>query len=142
MFLNATERLRLRLQALIRHGDAAQIVRTSARRRKGKGLRAQNLSYFLNGHRKRPLSFEDVEDIAFHYNLSMGDLLEPTRKKSELPAAEQRLLIAYRAAAVEFQTAALMMLEASAVQREGAPRKRFTGSAALSSPPERIALSS
>jgi hypothetical protein len=73
-WLTPTDRLRARLHALIKHGDQVGIARESARRRKPRpGLNPQNLSYFLHGHRKRPLSFDDLDDIAFYFNCMTHD---------------------------------------------------------------------
>jgi transcriptional regulator with XRE-family HTH domain len=131
-FLTTEERVRVRIAHLVRHGDAVKIAEYSAKRRAPqRGLSAQNLSYFLNGRRKRPLGISDLEDIAFYFNLTVGDLFTP-RKKTELAGAEQRLLVAYAAAPPEVQAAVLTMLEAADRGRSrGGPRRRFSGGHAI-----------
>jgi hypothetical protein len=131
-FLTTEERVRVRIAHLVRHGDAVKIAQYSAKRRApARGLSAQNLSYFLNGRRKRPLGISDLEDIAFYFNLTGGDLFTP-RKKTELSGPEQRLLVAYAAAAPEVQTAAIVMLEAADRSApRGGPRRRFSGGHAI-----------
>ena len=122
--------MRVRIAGLVRHGDAVKIADYSAKRRAPEpGLSAQNLSYFLNGRRKRPLGINDLEDIALYYNLTVGDLFT-LRKKSELSGADQRLLVAYAAAPPEIQAAVLAILE---TPRAAGPRRRFSGGHAIPS---------
>jgi transcriptional regulator with XRE-family HTH domain len=126
--LTTEERVRVRIAHLVRHGDAVKIAQYSAKRRAPqRGLSAQNLSYFLNGRRKRPLGISDLEDIAFYFNLTVGDLFTP-RKKTELAGAEQRLLVAYAAAPPEIQAAVMAILE---TPRAAGPRRRFSGGHAI-----------
>lgn len=104
-----------------------QIARFSAKRRSPRpGLRPSNLSYFLNGHRKHPLNFDDLEDIGFYYNLTIADLFGLTRAKNDLSAEEERLLLAYRAARPDVQGMAITVLELGADHGPGhAPKRRF-----------------
>ena len=134
-WLSAEERVRARIAHLVRHGDAVKIAQFSAKRRApARGLTAQNLSYFLNGRRKRPLGISDLEDIAFYYNLSVGDLFTPARKKSELSGPEQRLLVAYHAAPATVQAAVMTILEtADRGPTSHGPRRRFSGGHAIAS---------
>jgi len=83
--------------------------------------------YFLNDRRKRPLGIADLEDIAFYYNLTVGELFAPHGRKSELSGPEQRLLLAYAAAPPTIQAAVMAILE----DTPKAPRRRFSGGHAL-----------
>jgi transcriptional regulator with XRE-family HTH domain len=106
-YYTTEERVRARIAGLVRHGDAVKIADYSAQRRAPRpGLSAQNLSYFLNGRRKRPLGINDLEDIALYFNLTVGELFT-VNKKTELTGPEQRLLLAYAAAPPAAQAAAL-----------------------------------
>lgn len=127
--LTTEERIRARIAHLVRHGDAVKIAEYSAKRRApARGLTVQNLSYFLNGRRKRPLGIADLEDIAFYFNLTVGELFAPHGRKSELSGPEQRLLIAYASAPPAAQAAALTLLELTdRGAPRGAPRRRFAG---------------
>jgi hypothetical protein len=132
-WLSLEERIRVRVKHLMRHGDAVKIADYSAKRRAPEpGLSAQNLSYFLNGHRKRPLGINDVEDVALYFNLSVAELFTPGHK-SELSGAEQRLLAAHAGASPEVQAAAVVLLEAAdrGPSTKGAPRRRFAGGHAI-----------
>lgn len=127
--LTTEERIRARVAHLVRHGDAVKIADYSAKRRAPeRGLTAKNLSYFLNGRRKRPLGIADLEDIAFYFNLTVGELFAPHGRKSELTGPEQRLLLAYAAAPPTIQAAVMAILE----DTPKAPRRRFSGGHALS----------
>jgi len=131
--LSTDERIRARIRGLYRHGDGVKIEAYSAKRRAPEpGLSAKNLSYFLHDRRKAPLSPADLEDIALYYNLTPDDLYYPTRTHKGLSGVQQRLLVAYAAAPVEDQAAALRLLEsAGRVPTKGAPRRRFSGGHAV-----------
>jgi transcriptional regulator with XRE-family HTH domain len=132
-YYTTEERVRARIAGLVRHGDAVKIADYSAQRRAPRpGLSAQNLSYFLNGRRKRPLGINDLEDIALYFNLTVGELFA-VNKKTELTGPEQRLLLAYNAAPPEAQAAALTLLELTdrGAAPRGAPRRRFAGGHAV-----------
>ena len=132
--LTTEERIRARIAHLMRHGDAVKIAQYSAKRRApARGLSVQNLSYFLNGHRKRPLGISDLEDIAFYFNLTVGELFAPHSKKSELSGPQQRLLVAYDAAPAEVQAAVMTLLETAGRGASGPARRRFSGGHAIAS---------
>ena len=60
------------------------------------------------------------------------NLFAPHGKKSELSGPEQRLILAYAAAPLEVQAAAVIMLEAAGGAPQGrAPRRRFSGGHAV-----------
>lgn|SRR5262245_55043509 len=96
--LSVSHRLARRLKdwfGKIGHGAQADLVTFSKNRPGGTRISAQNLSYFLHGHRVNPIGLDDLDDIAAFFNVSISDLFD--EKERDLIGDEHRWLLAYRA---------------------------------------------
>jgi transcriptional regulator with XRE-family HTH domain len=104
------------------HGSQAALVTFSKERPGGLGITAQNLSYFLNRRRGKPLGLDALDDLAAYFNVSVGELVDEAYEP-ELSGQEQRLLRAWRAMPPALQHHFLALVEPAAlyVQQFGYP---------------------
>lgn len=115
-----TERLRGRLRDWLKAegwGAAKHLSAFSHDRPGGTKISPQELSYFLrNTPNRKPLSLDDLDDIAAYFRVSVGELFD--LKQADLSGDEQRLVYAFRALPLPTQEHFLALLESASVSQQ------------------------